>query len=118
MFMFRTNFRKAIFSRKLTLRPDFRVPRNCDWGQTLKKAVFSCKHLNDGQGYKVLRIQQLLWGLIKSQRLSERCQCAICPGKSDDLFWKLNVGPFANSGPNGPMKILGIVSEAIHDWVV
>lgn len=118
MFMFRINFPKARFSRKLTLRPAFLVPRNCDWGRTIKKAVFLCKHLNDGQGYEVLSIQQLLQRLIKAQRLSERCQCAIRTGKSDDLFWKLNLGPFANSGPNGPMKFLGIVSEAIHDWVV
>lgn len=113
--MFRINFPKARFSRKLTLRPDFLVPRNCDWVQTL--TVFLRKHLNDAQGYKVLSIQQLLWGLMKFQRLSERRQCAICTGKSDELFWKLNVGPFANSGPNGPTKILGIVSEVVCDWV-
>lgn len=112
MFMFRINFPKARFSRKLTFKTDFLVSRNCDSGQTLNKALFSCKHLNDGQGYKVLCIHQLLWGLIKSERLSEKFQCATCTRKSDYLFCKLKVGPFANSGPYGPMKILGILTEA------
>lgn len=111
-FIFRINFPKAKFSRQLTFKPDFLVSRNCDWGQTLNKALFSCKHLNDGQIYKVLSIQQLLRKLIKSERLSERCQCATCNRKSDYLFCKLKVGSFANSGPNRPMKILRVLSEA------
>lgn len=58
--MLGTNFPKARFSRKLTLRSDFLVPRNCDGGQAFKNAVFSYKHVNDGQDYKILSVQQLL----------------------------------------------------------
>lgn len=109
MCMSGTIFPKAIFSRKLTLKWDFLVPRNCDWGQTSKKAVFLHKHLktknkqknqNHDQGYSVCSSS-----CGNFHRFSGRFQYAIFTGKSNDLFWKLNAPLFLSCGLNGGSEI-------------
>lgn len=61
-----------------------------------------------------LQITQYTTDLVGTCRIwkifREMPVCHI-PRKSDYLFFKLEVGPFANSGPNEPIKMLGILSE-------